>query len=585
MADPDQKAGAGRLDFASLKNAKPEDLHAAGDAYDALHKAHMQHASDWKSGTTDRVHGSGWSGPAADAAIPSLDATTTQLHAAETELASIGQTLRDHADLFVLAQSKLRQAVVDAGAKGLTVSDDGTVSWPASSGPVDAGQEAKQKTAAEDISRRIGAAITEASAADQALAGLLNGFTQHATSKSGLTLAVAEADQKATNSPGAPYLRDMPAVGAPPTEVNSWWNNLGPDGRQWFVDHHPENIGNLDGIPAEVRDQVNRKYLDKRLRDLDNLGRPRTKDEEAEYKKLKPIQERLNQDSDAKDGRPHTYVLGIGTEGQGRAILSFGNPDTATDISSYVPGITTTPDSLGRAKPGATPGTNEAENALNVWREANKKAKSGGSVASVVWLGYDPPDVDMRATTPKQALNGAPDYARFVTGLRAANTSGQCPHITSVGHSYGSLLVGQATKMAAHHGNYTLPDDVVIIGSPGVGVTHASDLGMPAGHVWAGAANNDPVTQIPSAAAAAVPWPFGGVVGADPHDLWYGRDPSSDSFGAKRFTVDGWSKSGSWVDFGMHTKYLAPETGGPSLGNVAAIVSGKPDDVHLTEGR
>ncbi|MGW3038954.1 alpha/beta hydrolase [Kitasatospora sp. NPDC001159] len=496
MADPGQKAGASRLDFTSLKNVKPEDLHAAGDAYDALHKAYAQHTSDWKSGTTDRVHGSGWSGPAADAAIPSLDATTTQLHAAETELASIGQTLRDYADLFALAQSKLRQAVLDAGTKGLTVSDDGTVSWPASSGPVDAGQDGKQKAAAEDISRRIGAAITEASAADQALAGLLNGFTQHATSKSGLTLAVAEADQKAASGPGAPYLRDMPAVGAPPTEVNSWWNNLGPDGRQWFIDHHPENIGNLDGIPAEVRDQVNRRYLDKRMNELKDK-KDRTKEEDAEYKKLRPIWDRLDQDARATDGRPHTYLIGIDTEGQGRAILSFGNPDTATDISSYVPGITTTPDSLGPAKPGTTPGTNEAENALNVWREANKKVKPGGSVASVIWLGYDPPDIDIRATTPKQALNGAPDYARFVTGLRAANTSGQCPHITSVGHSYGSLLVGQATKMAAHHGNYTLPDDVVIIGSPGVGVKHASDLGMPAGHVWAGAATTTRSLRFP----------------------------------------------------------------------------------------
>ncbi|RKT16161.1 alpha/beta hydrolase family protein [Streptomyces sp. 1114.5] len=583
MADPDQKLAGNRLALASLKNAKPEDLHAAGDAYDALHKAYAQHTADWKSGTTDRVHASGWSGPAADAAIPSLDATTTQLHAADIELATVGQTLRDYADLFGLAQSKLRQALTDAAAKGLTVSDTGAVSWPAPTGPVDASWEAKQKTAAEDIATRIGAALTEAGTADQALAALLRGFAQHATGKSGLTLAVAEADQKAANGPNSPYLRDMPAAGAPPTEVNRWWNGLDPAGRQWFIDHHPEKVGNLDGIPAEVRDQVNRAYLEKRMKELD--GKNRTKEEEEEFQKLKPIRDRLDQDSKAKDGRPHTYLIGIGAEGQGRAILSFGNPDTATDISSYVPGITTTPDSLGMAKPGTTPGTNEAENALNVWREANKKVKPGGSVASIIWLGYDPPDIDVTATTPERALKGAPDYARFVTGLRATNTSGQCPHITSIGHSYGSLLVGQATKMAAHQGNYTLPDDVVIIGSPGVGVKHAADLGMPAGHVWAGAAANDPVTQLPSPKTQLAPWPFGGLIGADPHDLWYGRDPASDSFGATRFTVDGWSKSGSWVDFGMHTKYLAPETGGPSLGNIAAIISGRPDDVHVTEGR
>ncbi|MER7846951.1 alpha/beta hydrolase [Kitasatospora sp. NPDC096077] len=521
------------------------------------------------------MHGSGWSGPAADAAIPSLDATTTQLHAAETELAAIGQTVRDYADLFALAQSKLRQAVEDAGAKGLTVGDDGAVGWPAASGPVDAGWEARQKSAADEISKRIGAAITEAGAADQALAGLLNGFTRHATDKSGLTLAVAEADQKAASGANAPYLKDMPAVGAPPTEVNSWWNSLGPDGRQWFIDQHPEKIGNLDGIPAEVRDQVNRKYLDRRISELEK--HPRSAAEDAEYKKLKPIQDRLDQDSRASDGRPHTYVLGIGAEGQGRAILSFGNPDTATDISSYVPGITTDASSLGKAASGDTPGTNESENALNVWREANKRVKPGGSVASIVWLGYDPPGVDTRTASPEQAIKGAPDYARFVTGLRATNASGQCAHITSIGHSYGSVVVGQATKLATHQGNYQLPDDVVLIGSPGAGVDRAADLRLP-GHVWAAAADNDPVTHIVSG-RGIIPWPLG----AHPDENWFGRDPASESFGAKRFTVSDYSQGANLL--GAHTKYLTPEFGGPSLGNIASIVTGKDSDVHLTEGR
>ncbi|MFE7588130.1 alpha/beta hydrolase [Kitasatospora sp. NPDC057512] len=575
MADPDQRAGAGRLDFASLKNARPGDLHAAGDAYDALHKAFVQHTADWKRGTTDRVHGSGWSGPAADAAIPSLDGTTTQLHAAETELAALGQTLRDYADLFGLAQSKLRQAVVDAGAKGLTVSDNGTVSWSAPTGPLDATWETRQKAAAEEIAKRITAALTEAGTADQTLAGLLRGFTQHATSKSGLTLAVAEADQRTANESGAPYLRDMPAVGAPPTEVNSWWNGLDPAGRQWFIDHHPEKVGNLDGIPADVRDQVNRSYLEKRLSEL--KGKQRTKEEEAELKKLQPIWDRLDQDGGATDGRPRTYLIGIGAEGQGRAILSYGNPDTATDIAAYVPGVTTDPSSLGPAKHGDTPGTNESENALNVWREANRKVKPGGSVASIVWLGYDPPGEDLNAADPKAAVKGAPDYARFVTGLRTTNSSGQCPHITSIGHSYGSVVVGLATKAATHQGNYTPPDDVVFIGSPGTGVDRAAELRLP-GHVWAGAADNDVVTHAVSP-RGLVPWPLG----AHPDENWYGRDPASESFGGKRFTVSEYSQGANLV--GAHTKYLTPEFGGPSLGNIASIVTGKDSDVHVTGGR
>jgi hypothetical protein len=339
---------------------------------------------------------------------------------------------------------------------------------------------------------------------------------------------------------------------------------------------------------------VNRAYLQNTWGPLNEKVKkhePLTPDEQDTYNKLNPIAQRLQEDHDhAGDGRPQDYLLGIGTEGQGRAIISFGNPDTATDISAYVPGMTSNPGSLGPGY-GVTDGTNEAENALNTWRAAQAHEPPGHTAASIVWLGYDAPPIDPSGASTARADAGAPAYANFVTGLRTTNASGQCPHITSIGHSYGSLLVGEATRMSTQPGSpYTPPDDAVFIGSPGVGVDKASDLGLPPGHVWDGAAADDPITHLPSkgdVVAGAVAGPLGPVLTntVDPHRLWYGRDPASSDFGANRFTVNDLGGE-TWNNpVGPHTKYLSPTIGGPSLNNIGNIVAGQYGNVQLEAGR
>ncbi|MFE3879397.1 alpha/beta hydrolase [Kitasatospora sp. NPDC059146] len=546
------------MDIASLRNARPADLYTAAGAYDTLCKAMAQHATDWKSGTADRAHGSQWSGPAADAAMPVLDGFTGKMRAAVTELGLIGKEIRDCADAMTLAQGRLTTALSDAQAKGFTVSDTGAVSWPASTNPYQAPDwEAKQKTAADGISKQIAKALADAAEADDALTAGLNRFAGHAKDKSGLDEKTAGADaymEQFGDASNPEWRRNMPLKGAPATEVNSWWKGLGPQGQQWFLSHHPEVLGNLDGIPAEVRDQVNRDQLDHLMKDIRDKKPGELNSGEKHFLALYgPIDKRLSENTGKE---PPIYLLGLGSEGQGRAILSYGNPDTATDISAYVPGITTTMASLG---PGENDGTNEAENGLNLYRAASGKARAGHSVASVVWLGYDSPGMDFGAASTKAGKDGAPAYANFLSGVRASHEGTQPPHVTAVGHSYGSYLVGQATRLATQPGShYVPPDDVVFIGSPGVGVDKAADLRMPAGHVWVGAAANDVVTHAPS------------KFSLDPDERWYGRDPSSKHFGANRFTVDDWSR-GNPVD--AHTKYLNGR-GGPSLDNIAAVVTG-----------
>ncbi|MCX4748759.1 alpha/beta hydrolase [Kitasatospora sp. NBC_01287] len=572
------------MDLASLRDAKPAGLYGVADAYGKLGDAFGDHVADWQRGTVQAVQSAGWSGQAADSAQASLAATDDKLQAAGLELGTINGQLRDSADAFQLARSKLLQALADAQAQGFSVNECGAVSWA----PPPAAQrhdnqvnwQAQQQSAANGISTRISGALAEATSADQALAATLKAFAERATSGNGLDLQTASVDRYQSDFELATptYLDGVPGAGAGPAQWNTWWKGLTPDEQQWFIADHPELLGNQDGIPAQVRDEVNRAYLAqtlKSLTDKEALG-PLSKEDEDTLKKLQPIQGRLNEDAQyAGDGRPQDYLLGIGTEGQGRAIISFGDPDTATDISAYVPGMTSDPASLGAAH-GVIDGSNEAENALNTWRSAQAKEPAGRSVASVVWLGYDaPPDSNLSAASSGRAQAGAPAYAKFLTGLRATNDG--APHITSIGHSYGSLLVGEATRMSTQQGSpYSAPDDVVLIGSPGAGVNSAKQLGMP-GHVWVGAAENDPVTHLPSREDTALGALGGPLLGSqwahqtDPNGLWYGTDPASAAFGAQRFAVSDWTCTDP---ISAHLKYLTPNNGGPSLNNVGSIVTG-----------
>jgi pimeloyl-ACP methyl ester carboxylesterase len=77
-------------------------------------------------------------------------------------------------------------------------------------------------------------------------------------------------------------------------------------------------------------------------------------------------------------------------------------------------------------------------------------------------------------------------------------------HVTLVGHSYGSLAVGLALRRGLAAG------DVVFVGSPGVGVSSVSELGMTGEHVFVGETPSDAVADLG----------------------WFGRDPSWPEFGA-----------------------------------------------------
>ncbi|MFJ9145215.1 alpha/beta hydrolase [Streptomyces griseus] len=369
---------------------------------------------------------------------------------------------------------------------------------------------------------------------------------------------------------------------AAPAERKAWWDGLSPEERERYIELVPERIGNLDGIPVLARDAANRRNLPALIDKLEGVDTDKARDQLAG---LREIERQLNE-----NGKPPMYLIGIGDEGNGRAIVSFGNPDASQHVSAYVPGLNTSLDEefakndLGRARDTAIGAQGYDE-----------------STASIVWLGYDAPQLPDKdgvagyfaVMGTGRAEKGGEAYRGFMDGISVTNQN-KDPHLTAIGHSYGSRTVGAA---AAKPGGIPGVDDIILVGSPGVGVDHAVDLGVGSEHVFVGAAANDPVTKLPSktqVVVGGIGLALGGPGGAyiagdlaDPgdDDLWFGKDPASKAFGARRFPVaDGPPLvSGSGISLDSHSNYFSPERDAVSADSIALIVSGNADRLKMEE--
>ncbi|MFI8517275.1 alpha/beta hydrolase [Streptomyces sp. NPDC085481] len=537
-----------------------------------------------------------------------------------TECGLLQAALSGLAEELVGPQQKLKNALADAEALGFTVHPDGSVSYPAAEGKYD-GKEVPGDTTrrsdggffghmvdgvtaqmnanphaarAQDIADAIGSALSEARSID----GQYAEAVRRLKAEQGLditenTWADVNKDSQAVHGAADDVLKDDIPTEGTPAERKAWWDSLSEEQRIAYMAVYPETVGNLDGIPSLARDEANRAYLPQLIGKLGDQG------DEASATKLaglRGIQDKLSMASE-----PPMLLLGIGDQGNGRAIVAFGDPDTSKNVSAYVPGLGTKLDG------GFAGGT--VQRALDTARGARKIDPSS---ASIVWLGYDAPqDVDVMSR--EDAERGAPAYNAFMAGLSTTNTFAD-PHITAIGHSYGSLTVGTAAQLGD---GIPGADDIILVGSPGVGAERAEDLQVGKEHVFVGAADNDIVTKLPSqgeskmaiggtavggVAGTLLGGPVmgtvvGGVTGGlvgygvgetfdrGHDDLYFGKDPASEAFGANRFrTEDGpelirerfpdvWN---SEAGIEAHSNYFTPEKDRISAQNIAAIVAGEP---------
>jgi len=172
--------------------------------------------------------------------------------------------------------------------------------------------------------------------------------------------------------------------------------------------------------------------------------------------------------------------------------------------------------------------------------------------AVVLWKGYDDPGdlavaVADLAIEDRRAQDGAKRLSAFVTLLQEDEPAGE-RSVTVVAHSFGSVVAGEALA------NYAMAcTDVVVLGSPGIGVENIEKLHLQAGHFFAEKAPRDLVAGL-------------GVVGTDPASL---------TFGGTRMATNGPGRP----DVAEHSNYFT--RGSRTLENIGAVVMGHYNDVAV----
>ncbi|WP_433239305.1 alpha/beta hydrolase [Streptosporangium sp. CA-135522] len=435
--------------------------------------------------------------------------------------------------------------------------------------------------------------------------GLFGGHAPDAGGAWKLMAAAGSGDVAALKS-----LLDLQRTGKEKTlaaRLSVWWRQLGPLAQGQLMNASPGLVGSLNGLPAVNRDRANRAYLAtqkaaiplelERLRrssaqlgeamrklggQLNSIRDPRQKyglvqelerlrkssaevkevidEQELKMRQIAAVEKGLARGG--QNGRPSALLLQLELGGLGKTAVSFGNPDEADNVAVYVPGTGTKLEGFGGAD-------SDAERAALTWDRASYHAPNK-KVASIAWLGYEAPQwettVSLNGTVANAnaATKGAPLLASFTDGLHAAHKGSSDVRLSVLGHSYGSTVVGLAAQQ--RFGKFA--DQVIFVGSPGVGTGKAKDLGVAS--VWVGESPNDPVGDLGSMPLVPVRSSDGLKWGSP-----LGVDPSGSRFGASRFPVQ---SSGNYYDFAAHSSYWDPNSA--SLENIGHLIDGQYNRLH-----
>jgi hypothetical protein len=490
-----------------------------------------------------------WRGAAADAARTGHERVATLLRMLAADVVTVQAGARAASDAVDGIQAALAQAHDLADANGFTIAVDGTVADTALSEP---GTADTRPAVQAEIVDRVEQVLRASAVLDADLAVLL--------------MAVAQAGS--TGSPAAIGVATPPD--GTPADSAGWWSALSPAAQRMVVAEHPEWVGNRDGIPSAVRDEANRALLDGQVARLDvDLRSVRARYDAltapgpasleavwlAERNELLGRLDELHRRRQVLDavratisGSDRRLLLLDLDRTRPRAAVAAGDVDAAEHVAVLTPGF-------GNTVRGGLTDTADTADALRARSLAalDGAGRHGESVAAVAWLGYDVPVELLGVGTPDAARAGGADLARFYEGVDASRRTD--PHLTALGHSYGSLTTGYALQQAVG------VDDAVLFGSPGIGTDHVEALHVPAGHTGVVEASWDPVADLG----------------------WFGDDPNRldgvTGLSARAATLpDGTASVGSV----LHAQYLTP--GSTSQYNIAATVAGLPDQRILDPG-
>lgn len=510
-----------------------------------------------------------WQGKAATAAVAKAEQNLDRQEELRARLSALQEALQSGGSQLSSARTAVLFVVEMLRGTGWQVADDGTATPPPF--PV--------------ILRLLAPAWTAI------IKKLLAAFAQ-IDNQTAAAIAAALGGPVPETTPGTlGDPRQLPPPGTDAEGVKQWWDSLSQQEQNQLIADHPPELGNLNGIPAEVRDQVNQAVLQDDLARVNDVAEQHGVSTEEVLanpgayglssadatRYTNAVQTQKGLDKMAAEGKQDRPVMlwaydPLAFGGQGKAAVAIGNPDKAQNTAVVVPGTGSS----------VKDGWLEGDNATNLYDQM-RLGNPDESTSVIAWMGYDAPDspTDPRIATPDLARTGADLLAADVNGLSATHEGAES-NVTVIGHSYGSTTVADAFAASGMQA-----DNAVLIGSPGTDLAgSAADFNLPeGGKVYVGASSSDPVSwlgqagPLPDIINRELNYPLGPEAGL-------GRDPAGDGFGSVRFDAEVPGRSGL-PDFGDHSRYY--DVGSESLRAMTDIANGEgstlADNGLTAEGR
>lgn len=508
----------------------------------------------------------GWTGAAADRAGVEHERIGEQLRRIVAGASAVRRGVAEAADSIAALHDGIAMAEALAAANGFFVGVDGTITDIAP--PVVAAELVetvrRERTAiSAEVVDRLEQVLRRATQLDTDLAQLLARTVADQIDDGAATTlgSAALAGQLAGDLPVP-----APPVGGAVGDNAGWWASLTPAEQLQVTRDHPEWIGNLNGIPAADRDTANRALFDTGRARLDseiaatearlaeltgnplNVANPLAVAEaltlDARRHELRDQQATYQAVQNTID-RPDRHLLLLDLDrDHPRAAVAVRDIDTADHVAVFTPGFTSNiADSLGNYDYDVAALRDTAAG------ELNRAERYDESVAAVTFIGYDAPQIQETldpagsVVSSHAAAQGGTELAGLLDGINASRADD--PHLTAVGHSYGSTTTGYALQEAVG------VDNAVLFGSPGGSTDDINDLNLAPGQLGVIEARGDPVADL-------------GRFGTDPNQL----DGTVGLSAQQGHTPDGRPVQ----EVTGHSDYLVPGTS--SQYNIASTVAG-----------
>lgn len=434
----------------------------------------------------------GWEGDSSEAARRDFDRIIDELTDSAAQTGAIRRLTNDTEDAVTALKRALADVRSEAFANDFAVLNDNGLwnRWAYERPPGQTEAEFADRQRLEtELRDRIDEIVRRGTEIENHAASVLNAAAQNMITDNGTTdvraAVSAGDDQGEVKAP-------KPPVDGNPAENNQWWNSMTDEQRAFIRDERPWTIGDLDGIPAADRSTANLAQLDFDRSSINGqinqaqarfdqtgsaMDESRLDLAKAKLASLDAVEKSMYRTN--PDGSFAINDIGERVLVENRQLLAFdaspdhslatavvatGDIDTADHVSVHTPGFTST------VNGGLVNLIDDAEKMrrLSEWQlDRSGPETVGQTVASVAYYGYEAPQ-SIDVVSDGRAQVGGERLASFLNGIDAARADD--PHLTAVGHSYGSL----ATGLALQHG--TGVDDAVFMGSPGVGADSLDEL-------------------------------------------------------------------------------------------------------------